>query len=230
MTTIDWIILLIIALYALFGLSRGFVATIADTFGTLFSLVAAFTAASQLKQPVGMKLAPYMEGSIAETMPGLGSAVQSIDETWSQISGYLQGILTSHGISLDVLKLNEDPQKALSSALSQSVGETVAYLLVFIAVFAAARVLIHILASALGIVARLPVIHSFNAVLGGLTGAVTGLLLCTSVLWALKLFVPAVYSDVGLLPPSEMQNSSIARYLVGWNDGVSLFESTPAET
>ena len=45
MTTIDWIILLIIALYAFFGVRRGFVATVADTFGSLISLVAALIAA-----------------------------------------------------------------------------------------------------------------------------------------------------------------------------------------
>lgn len=230
MTTVDWIILLIIALYAISGLRKGFVATVANTFGSIISLLAALTASSYLKQSIGKLLAPYVEGSIVESMPELTNTVNSVDETWNHVSGYLQGILADHGVSLDMLKSSEDPQRTLTNALAQSVGETIAYILVFIVVFLLAKLLIHWLASALGLLAHLPVIHSFNSLLGCGLGALTGLMVCTCILWALKLFVPAVYSDVGFLPPSEMENSSIARHLVGWNDGVSLFEATPAES
>ena len=229
MTTIDWIILLIIALYAFFGVRRGFVATVADTFGSLISLVAALIAASYFKQPVGALLQPYMAGSVAERLPQLSQAVSSVEETWNNLSGFLQGILSSHGASLDVLQSSDDPQQTLTAALSRSVSETVAYILVFFAAFFIAKVLVHLIASALGVLAHLPVLHAGNALHGGARGALTGLVVCTCVLWGLKLFVPAVYSDVGLLSPSVMENSSIARHLVGWNDGVSLFESNPAE-
>ena len=69
-----------------------------------------------------------------------------------------------------------------------------------------------------------------GALLGGALGLVCGLVLCTVVLWAVKLVAPAAYSDAGLLSPSVMENSAIAGKLVGWNDGVSLFESNPANT
>lgn len=230
MTTVDWIILIIIALYAFFGLRRGFVATVANTFGSLIALIAALIAASHFKQPVGAMFAPHLTDSIGDSIPGLSQqAVASVDETWNGISNYLQGILTSHGISLDVLKTSENPHQMLTSAISQSVGETIAYILVFIVTFLIVKFVIHLAASALGVFTHLPVLHSFNALLGGVLGALTGLVLCTCVLWAMKLFVPAVYSDVGVLSPSVMENSSIARYLVGWNDGVSLFETTPAD-
>ena len=230
MPTIDWIILFIIAIYALFGLRRGFIATLVATFGSILSLLIALAAASYCKQPVGAMLAPYMKGSIMENLPDLTAAVNSIDDAWNHISGYLQSVLSSYGVSLNMIKSSSKPLDDLADAISQSMGETVAYIFIFVAVFLLVRWFIHIIARALNIVARLPVIHSFNALLGGITGACTGLLLCTCILWALKLFVPAVYSDVGLLPPSEMKHSSVARYLVGWNDGVSLFESIPADS
>lgn len=229
MTTIDWIILLIIALYAFFGVRRGFVATVAYTFGSLISLVAALIAASHFKQPVGELLLPYASGSVVERTPELTQVVGSVEDTWNGISGYLQGILTSHGVSLDVLQSSSDPQQTLTNAISRSVSETIAYLLVFIVAFFLAKLLIHVIVSALGVLTNLPVLHSCNALLGGVLGAATGLVLCTCVMWALKLFVPAVYSDVGFLSPSVMENSSIAGYLVGWNDGVSLFEANPTE-
>ncbi|MGM9630198.1 CvpA family protein [Butyricicoccus sp.] len=229
MTTIDWIILLIIALYAFFGVRRGFVATVAYTFGSLISLVAALIAASYFKQPVGEILMPYAAGSVVERMPELTQAVNSVEDTWNNISGYLQGILASHGVSLDVLQSSQNPQQALANAISRSVSETAAYILVFIAAFFITKLLLHVIVSALGVLTNLPVLHSCNALLGGVLGAATGLVLCTCVMWALKLFVPAVYSDVGFLSPSVMENSSIARHLVGWNDGVSLFEANPTE-
>lgn len=229
MTTIDWIILLIIALYAFFGLRRGFVATVIYTFGSLISLAAALIAASRFKQPVGELLLPYASGSISERLPQLEQAVASAEDTWNGISGYLQNILASNGVSLDILQSSDDPHQTLTSALSRSVSETLAYILIFIVAFFVTKLLLHVIASVLGILTNLPVLHSCNALLGGVLGAATGLVLCVCVLWALKLVVPAVYSDVGILSPSVMQNSSIARYLVGWNDGVSLFETNPAE-
>lgn len=229
MTTVDWIILIVIALYALFGLRRGFVATVAYTFGSLISLIGALCAASYFKQPVGAVIAPHMTQSVSDAIPELGQAVGSVSDLWNSVSNYLQGILASHGVSPDVLEASEDPQQVLTAAISQSVGETIAYIAVFFIAFFVLKILIHLIASALGVLTHLPILHSFNALGGALLGAATGLVLCTCVLWAMKLFVPATYSDVGLLSPSVMENSSIARHLVGWNDGVSLFETTSAE-
>lgn len=228
-TTVDIIILVIIAVYALLGLRRGFAATVAYTLGSLAALIGALAAAARFKQPVGTLLAPFMQSTVSQAIPELSQVAGSAIEAWDDVSSYLQGILTAHGVSLDVLDNSEHPQEVLSNAIAQSAGEAIAYIIIFIAVFLLIKLLLHVIMSALGIITHLPVIHSFNALAGGLLGAVTGLVLCTCVLWALKLFAPTVYSDVGVLSPSVMQNSSIARYLVGWNDGVSLFETTPAD-
>ncbi len=225
MTTVDWIIVIVIAIYALLGLRRGFVATVAYTFGSLISLFGALYAASRLKEPVGALIAPHMTQRVSDAIPGLDGAVESVSDTWESISGYLQNILTSSGVSLDAIETSDDPYTALTAAISQSVGEAIAYIVVFIVAFFLIKLLIHVIVSALGILTHLPVLHSCNALFGGLLGGVTGLVLCTCVLWALKLFVPAMYSDVGMLSPSVMEETAIARHLVGWNDGVSLFES-----
>lgn len=229
MPTIDWIILIVIALYALLGLRRGFVATVANTFASLIALIGALFAASYFKQPVGDLVAPRLTQSVGDAIPQLSQATSSAADMWNSVSNYLQGILTSNGISLDILQSSEDPQQVLTNAISQSIGETLAYIIVFIIAFIVIKLAIHLIANALGVLTHLPILHSFNALLGALLGAATGLILCTCVLWAMKLFVPAVYSDVGMLSPSVMENSSIARHLVGWNDGVSLFETASAD-
>lgn len=229
MTTVDWIIVIIIALYALLGLRRGFVATVVYTIGSIVALVGALATASYFKEPVGAMLAPHMEQSVGEAIPQLTQAANTASDIWENVSSYLQDILTSYGISPEMLDSSDDPRRALASAISLSIGEAVGYIIVFIIAFLLFKLVLHTIAGTLGILTRLPVLHSFNAILGGILGGVTGLVLCTVVLWALKLFVPAVYSDAGPLSPSVMQESSVARYLVGWNnDGVPLFETTNA--
>lgn len=229
MTTVDWIIVAIIVLYALLGLRRGFVATVVNTIGSIVALIGALATASYFKQPVGAMLAPHMVQSVGEAIPQLTQAANTASDIWEDVSGYLQGILASYGVSSEVLDNSDDPRQVLTSAISLTVGEAVAYILVFLLAFLLFKLALHLIAGALGILTHLPVLHSFNALLGGVLGGVTGLALCTIVLWALKLFVPAAYSDAGPLSPSVMQESSVARYLVGWNnDAVPLFETTNA--
>ena len=139
-------------------------------------------------------------------------------------------LFAEHFIVSEVLQAAEDPRDTMLSAIALCVGEALAYVMIFLVSFIVLLVLIHWAASVFDIFTRLPVIHSCNALLGGALGLVCGLVLCTVVLWAVKLVAPAAYSDAGLLSPSVMENSAIAGKLVGWNDGVSLFESNPANT
>ena len=104
-----------------------------------------------------------------------------------------------------------------------------AYIVIFFIAFIVLRIAIHLVVGMLDLIASLPVIHSFNALLGGLVGLITGVLLCTIVLWAIKLVVPSAYSDAGILSTAVMSESAIASKLVGWNDGVSLFEAVPVQ-
>lgn len=231
MTAVDWIILLVILLYTLNGFHRGFIGTIFNLFGSLAALIAALACASHFRVQVGAKIAPYLKESVSASMPTLSTSVStSASELWNSISGYLQNILSSQHVSLEVLQAAEDPRDTMLSAIALCVGEALAYVMIFLVSFIVLLVLIHWAASAFDIFTRLPVIHSCNALLGGALGLVCGLVLCTVVLWAVKLVAPAAYSDAGLLSPSVMENSAIAGKLVGWNDGVSLFESNPANT
>ena len=144
-----------------------------------------------------------------------------------------QEYFAHHGADLfteEVLLAAEDPRDTMLSAFALCVGEALAYVMIFLVSFIVLLVLIHWAASVFDIFTRLPVIHSCNALLGGALGLVCGLVLCTVVLWAVKLVAPAAYSDAGLLSPSVMENSAIAGKLVGWIDVVSRFVSIPSNT
>lgn len=229
MTTVDWMILLVIVIYVIAGFRKGFIATIASALGTLAALVVALFAASTLKEPVGAMFAPFVTGSVNRHVPQLQEYSGSVNDLWNSISGYLQVILNDHGISPETLESSEDPAGTLLDAIARSVGESMAYIVIFFIAFIVLRIAIHLVVGMLDLIASLPVIHSFNALLGGLVGLITGVLLCTIVLWAIKLVVPSAYSDAGILSPAVMSESAIASKLVGWNDGVSLFEAVPVQ-
>lgn len=229
MTTVDWMILLVIVIYVIAGFRKGFIATIASALGTLAALVVALFAASTLKEPVGAMFAPFLTGSVNQHVPQLQEYSGSVNDLWNSISGYLQVILNDHGISPEILESSEDPAGTLLDAIARSVGESMAYIVIFFIAFIVLRIAIHLVVGMLDLIASLPVIHSFNALLGGLVGLITGVLLCTIVLWAIKLVVPSAYSDAGILSPAVMSESAIASKLVGWNDGVSLFEAVPVQ-
>ncbi|MDY4442969.1 MAG: CvpA family protein [Butyricicoccus sp.] len=229
MTTVDWMILLVIVIYVIAGFRKGFIATIASALGTLAALVVALFAASTLKEPVGAMFAPFVTGSVNRHVPQLQEYSGSVNDLWNSISGYLQVILNDHGISPETLESSEDPAGTLLDAIVRSVGESMAYIVIFFIAFIVLRIAIHLVVGMLDLIASLPVIHSFNALLGGLVGLITGVLLCTIVLWAIKLVVPSAYSDAGILSPAVMSESAIASKLVGWNDGVSLFEAVPVQ-
>ena len=229
MTTVDWMILLVIVIYVIAGFRKGFIATIASALGTLAALVVALFAASTLKEPVGAMFAPFVTGSVNRHVPQLQEYSGSVNDLWNSISGYLQVILNDHGISPETLESSEDPAGTLLDAIVRSVGESMAYIVIFFIAFIVLRIAIHLVVGMLDLIASLPVIHSFNALLGGLVGLITGVLLCTIVLWAIKLVVPSAYSDAGILSPAVMSESAIASKLVGWNDGVSLLEAVPVQ-
>lgn len=223
MTTVDWIILIAIVLYALFGWRRGFVATVVYTIGSLVSFWGAAMAASRLNATVGAWIAPYLSEPIARSF----EQHETASGMWGSVSGYLQNILEQGGLTLDILEASESPQQRLADAIAACVGDAIAYLLVFLCAFVLIKYVVRFVASAIGIFTHLPILHTFDALLGGLLGAATGLVLCTCVLWVLKLTVPAMYSDYGALSPAVMEQSAIARHLVGWNDdSLSLFEET----
>ena len=136
MTAVDWIILLVILLYTLNGFHRGFIGTIFNLFGSLAALIAALACASHFRVQVGAKIAPYLKESVSASMPTLSTSVStSASELWNSISGYLQNILSSQHVSLEVLQAAEDPRDTMLSAIALCVGEALAYVMIFLVSF-----------------------------------------------------------------------------------------------
>ncbi|MGN1030894.1 MAG: CvpA family protein [Butyricicoccaceae bacterium] len=225
MATIDLIILAVIVIYAVCGLLRGFVSTCLHTIASILSFLIAIFAA-RLLAPV---LVSHGLGIASEQAVSRSAdfSAQSAQELWDSMSGYLQNVLTDAGVTLETLQQSENPSEALHSIVQGNLAESIAFLLLAIVLFLLLSAGFGVIIRALNLIARLPVLHSCNALLGGLTGALTGAVLCTCVLWSLRTFVPSIYSDAGLLSPAVMQETELARRMCGWNGGLSLYEVEP---
>lgn len=225
MATVDLIFLAIILTYTIAGLVRGFVSTFLHTVASVFSFCAAIFAARLLT--------PWLSSHLLALSPpeqltqSADFSAQTPQALWDSMSGYLQTILTDTGITLETLEQSENPVQTLREILQNNLAQSIVFLVTAIVLFILFSALCGIGIRLLNMVVHLPVLHTCNTLLGGITGALTGVILCTCVLWALKTFVPAIYSDGGLLSPSVMQETQIARYLSGWNGGFSLYETEP---
>lgn len=226
MTTIDLIILAVIVIYLLIGLRRGFVMMVVNCIGGILSYIVAAALASRLADTVSnLFLVPPLRRTITNSILEADGETATAAQMWDSQSEYLRGLLMKTGMTEEKLAVMDNPAEHLASAIAEPVGHAISYAVLFVLIFLLCSAAIHLIAGVLNLVTYLPILSSFNSLLGGLLGAAFALVLCTVVLWTLKLFAPAVYSDYGMLPPSEMHQSVIAGKLIGWNDGVSLFES-----
>lgn len=226
MTTIDLIILAVIVIYLLIGLRRGFVMMVVNCIGGILSYIVAAALASRLADTVSnLFLVPPLRRTITNSILEADGDTATAAQMWDSQSEYLRGLLMKTGMTEEKLAVMDNPAEHLASAIAEPVGHAISYAVLFVLIFLLCSAAIHLIAGVLNLVTYLPILSSFNSLLGGLLGAAFALVLCTVVLWTLKLFAPAVYSDYGMLPPSEMHQSVIAGKLIGWNDGVSLFES-----
>ena len=219
MNPVDLVILGILAVSVLFGLYRGFIASVASMGGSLLSLGLSFW--------LSPMVADFLRNntSLSNTLMSYADAATRLkDSTLSGLS--VQG-LTSESISsilgraslpapLDKLLQNNLEQQVYKAAnIPQDVGHYVTQTIVsalmnvicFVVTFVLLLILFHVIINLLKAIFRFPVLKQLNALAGGAFGLLRGALLCF-VLFAL---VPLLQTVIPVEGFSEMiQNSTLA--------------------
>ena len=209
MNPVDWVVLGILAVSVLFGLYRGFVASVASMGGCLISLAASFW--------LSPKVAEFLQNNtdLSNTLMSYADATTRLkDSTLSSLP--VQG-LTSDTISnilgraslpapLDkLLQSNLEQQVYRVANIPQDVGHYVTQTIVsalmnvlcFVITFVVLLILFHIIVNLLKAVFRFPVLKQLNALAGGAFGLLRGALLCF-VLFALMPLLQTVIPVEGL--------------------------------
>ncbi len=209
MNPVDWVILGILGISILFGLYRGFIASVASMGGSLISLGLSFW----LSPMVSDFLRNHT--SLSNTLMSYADAATRLkDSTLSALK--VQG-LSAESISsilsraslpapLDRLLQNNLEQQVYKTAnMPQDVGHYVTQTIVsalmnvicFVVTFVVLLILFHLIINLLKAVFRFPILKQLNSLAGGAFGLLRGALLCF-VLFALMPLLQTVIPVEGL--------------------------------
>ena len=209
MNPVDWVILGILGISILFGLYRGFIASVASMGGSLISLGLSFW--------LSPMVADFLRNhtSLSNTLMSYADAATRLkDSTLSALK--VQG-LSAESISsilsraslpapLDRLLQNNLEQQVYKTAnMPQDVGHYVTQTIVsalmnvicFVVTFVVLLILFHLIINLLKAIFRFPILKQLNSLAGGAFGLLRGALLCF-VLFALMPLLQTVIPVEGL--------------------------------
>ena len=219
MNPVDWVILGIVGISVLFGLYRGFIASVASMGGCLVSLAASYWLTPKLAEWVRANT------TLGNTLMSYADAATRLKD--STLSSLNVAGLTGENITailnraslpapLDKLLQNNLEQQVYSASdIPQTVGNYVTQTIVsalmnvlcFVVCFVVLLVLFHLIVNLLKAIFRFPVLKQLNSLAGGAFGLLRGALLCF-VLFALAPLLQTVIPVEGL---GEMiQGSTLA--------------------
>ena len=203
MNVVDWVILGIIGVSVLFGLYRGFIASVAGMGGTLVSLAASYW--------VTPKLVDFMTANttLRSTLEMYLDAQTKLDTTMAAqpvaglSAGGISDILSQVSLPppLDTLLQNNLTNQVFSAG--QNVGDYIRQTLVgaamnvicFIIAFIGLTLAFHIIINLLKAIFKFPVLKQMNSLTGGLFGLLRGALVCFVAFAALPLIQAMVPMD-----------------------------------
>ena len=217
MNPVDWVILGVLGISVLFGLYRGFIASVASMGGCLISLAASFWLTPQVVEWVqthttlANTLSTYadaatrLKDSALLSLDVAGLTSENISSILSRASlpAPLDRLLQSN---LEARVFTDIPQK-VGNYVTETIVSALMNVICFVAAFVVLLVLFHVIVNLLKAIFRFPVLKQLNALAGGAFGLLRGALLCF-VLFALAPLLQTVIPVEGF---SEMiQNSTLA--------------------
>jgi len=216
MNPVDWVILGILAVSVLFGMYRGFIASVASMGGCLISLAASFW--------LSPRVAEFLETNttLSSTLMSYADAATRLKD--SALSSLKVAGLSTENIStilsraslpapLDKLLQNNLEQQVYSTAnIPQDVGHYVTQTIVsalmnvicFVLTFVVLMILFHVIVNLLKAIFRFPVLKQLNSLAGGVFGLLRGALLC----FALFALTPLLLTVVPVEGLGDMINTS----------------------
>jgi len=186
---LDVLLVAVIVLFAFLGAKRGFVLTLCSLCAVIVAFVGAKVLSAAAAPAVAGFLQPRLEETIqlaleerSETAGGLLSVQDTLEalEDAGGVFAWAAGAAAQalHGIGTDTIA-------RLSATAAAAVAGQAARGIVFPAAFLLLLLLWGVVSRALNLVARLPVLHSLNTLLGAAVGALKGLILAAIAVWVL---------------------------------------------
>lgn len=216
----DLIILVILAVFVLLGVKRGFVLSLCGMLAVLVALGGAAFGAKALAPQVSAALEPRFAVAIEEKLnEEIASSVENGREDFEEntLTGLL-GFLSSMGLYEELADAVEDAiesgmttvaaQTAASAAAA--LAEAVAYPLLFLVFFFLIMIAWTLASHLLDLAFRFPVLNGLNRLGGAVFGLVKGILVVFLLIWLMRRFA--------LLPlQEELDQTTLLRFFANTN-------------
>ena len=197
---LDIVTLLLLVLFFVQGIRRGFILTLCSLLAVFLALAGGWFLATHYVQPVQEALEPVI---LERVLP---------DEQKEAEEDTQDGLIDP--IQAQMAETVREAQIRIITEQVEAISALLARVILFLAGFAGVLAVWLILCRALDLVARLPVLHFVNKVLGGCLGLVKGYIIFLLLRWIL--------CDVLHLIPAEVEEGA---YIFSWLSSVQLLSS-----
>ena len=212
MNVVDWIIVGIIGVSVLFGLYRGFIASVASLAATLIcwggSYLLTPKAVDFVQANTGLRdtLSSYIDMS---KLIGENSQIPVLGMDDATRAGVLEKIPKPLDSLVDsMLKSAGDAAGSVGDFLQNHLVDAAMKVICFIGCFLVMMLVAHLLITLLKTIFKFPVLKQMNTTAGGLFGLLRGILICF-VLFAAVPLVQAVLSTENMTSINELVDSSV---------------------
>ena len=218
MNIVDWVIVGIVGVSVLFGLYRGFIASVASMAGSLLSLGGSYLLTPKIvdwvRDNTGLRetIASWIDVPKLIGDKGLSElsvhAVQADDAARAGIVSKVPKPLDS--LLDNALKAAGDVGESVGSYVQNHLVDAAMNVICFIGCFLALMLLSHLIIILLKVIFKFPVLKQMNTAAGGLFGLLRGVLVCF-VLFAAVPLVQAVISSENMGNINDLvENSTLA--------------------
>ena len=191
---IDAVVVLILVGFTVIGARRGLLQTLTGLVIVVVALVGAGMIATTFSGPAAKLAAPLIEKQIEKKIDAAIAESAPAESAPAAEDSQLEEILSLLGLDTEVRNsLAEKAQDtvrgtgvSVAAAVVTSIAQSMIYGVLYILSFVALSVLLHVLFKAMGLLTKLPGIHSLNALGGGLLGLIEGTLLLFLAVWAAR--------------------------------------------
>lgn len=205
----DVLVLLVLLIPIALGVKRGFVDTALRFGKTMISFLLSCLFAKALGRWLKEKLYPSVHGKISAFFEGETAETLSEGGMLEKLPSGVKDTLTAAGFDVNEMasiaaKEGDAMVESFAQSVSNAVSGALAYVLAFVGIFAVSFLAIALLRPVLSfIVERLPVVKTFNKILGAAMGILIGLLfawtLSQFLAWLLGLVAHNNWTDTYLL-------------------------------
>ena len=198
---LDIFIVLIIALFVIFGVKRGVARTLLNLLALVLSGVFAYFVSKFLSVWVYEN---FFEASIRESVvnsvtDAVGSTTSITSTVFDGLPDFVSGLLSTFGLNSESLFTNtvitsNNTIKAISETIMNTVSSAVISLL-FMLMIVLLFVIFYILLKKFAVnkilkIFKIPVLKQLNGILGGAVGLCEGIVLCTLFILLCAIYVP----------------------------------------